>query len=497
MPQKQKGKNFLIDTSVILDSPQHIISLYQNGENNIYISDVILMELNKKKDEGGTEIGFFAREFITALDEGTKVVSKNKSRRIEKKKKENHKQYQKTSITGDTVQEFECIMSGALDGITINVIHRDKYKQPNVINDMKILEIAKDYSLDVITNDIALKIIALSRSIHAESMKRGSVDAPENITFRVKKKYENGLLEQMLKHMNDPTHEDYVKTWTQIDLIETKEGSETGIRSYYVKLPSGISKVEEGEFKRFTVKPLNVEQKSYAKMLASNFQVMVATGSTGSGKTLLALQEGLRRVEDPNDPIDGIVYMRNTVTSNDSQAELGFRKGDQDQKLGYFAYPLYGAINFILEQKSKIEKKKGSRKDSQKDFEKDIPIVKESQKNTTVKEDHTESFMKQYNIEIMDIAHARGITINNKFVLFDETQNASNDTMKLIGTRMGKHSRMVLMGDFRQVDHPYLSKNRNALVSLLQVAKKDDMLAAIQLTETIRSEIANWFQEKI
>jgi len=69
--------------------------------------------------------------------------------------------------------------------------------------------------------------------------------------------------------------------------------------------------------------------------------------------------------------------------------------------------------------------------------------------------------------------------------------------LKLIGTRIGKGSKLVLMGDFRQVDHPYLTKNRNALVAMLKKAEEDDSIAAIQLRNTIRSDIANWFQENI
>ncbi len=71
------------------------------------------------------------------------------------------------------------------------------------------------------------------------------------------------------------------------------------------------------------------------------------------------------------------------------------------------------------------------------------------------------------------------------------------ETLKLIGTRVGKGSIIILMGDYRQVDHPYLTKNRNALVKMLQKAKENDKIAAIQLTKTIRSEIASWFQENI
>ena len=108
----------------------------------------------------------------------------------------------------------------------------------------------------------------------------------------------------------------------------------------------------------------------------------------------------------------------------------------------------------------------------------------------------TEYFMKKHNISIIDIAHARGITISRKFVIFDEVQNASNATVKLIGTRMGEESRIVFLGDLKQIDHPYLSRNRNGLATLLKIASSDDYIAAINLKQTIRSEIAGWFEDR-
>ena len=60
---------------------------------------------------------------------------------------------------------------------------------------------------------------------------------------------------------------------------------------------------------------------------------------------------------------------------------------------------------------------------------------------------------------------------------------------------MGEDSRIVFLGDPAQIDHPYLSKYRNGLVTLLNKAKNSDFLAGITLKQTIRSEIAAWFED--
>ncbi len=173
--------------------------------------------------------------------------------------------------------------------------------------------------------------------------------------------------------------------------------------------------------------------------------------------------------------------MRNTITANDKEAELGFRKGDENQKLNYFMYPLFSTINFMI---TKMQKESLAKR-----------IEYKGDANSFESREATEYFLQKHNIEVMDIAHARGVSIAKKFVIFDEAQNASNATIKLIGTRIAEDSRIVFLGDPAQIDHPYLSKYRNGLVSLLKKAKQDDFLAGIVLKHTIRSEIAGWLEE--
>lgn len=142
-------------------------------------------------------------------------------------------------------------------------------------------------------------------------------------------------------------------------------------------------------------------------------------------------------------------------------------------------YPLFSAINFTIDklQQNSLAKR----------------IEYKGETKSIQKEQATEYFLQKHNIEVIDIAHARGITLANKFIIFDEVQNASNATIKLIGTRVGEGSKIVFLGDWAQIDHPYLSKFRNGALSLLQRALNDDKIAAMQLRQTIRSDIAKWF----
>lgn len=475
MAKKKALKNYLLDTSIILDDPENIEHIYQKGQNKVFITNVVLSELNKKK-ELHNETGFFAREFFRMING------------------ENGREIKKDTIFKDMVVEEtdhlrEMYLKTGISTIPIYVIYRQNYKTKGLdhgLNDAKIVEIARDYKLKLLTNDIALKVQALAENIEAESLRRDRVENPEEIDFfsriSVPKDYDFSKLNKR-KTFGE------LKDWSAIEIDEEdKQENEkylTGKKYFGLKIDGKFEDVDLDDLINTTkpyIRPINLEQKIYYSMLIHpQNKITVCTGSTGSGKTLIALQAGVWLVKQGL--VDGIVYIRNTVTSSDRESELGFRKGDEHTKLNYFMYPLYSAINFTIEKmrKESINKR----------------IEYAGDVNTVQRQAATELFMNRHNIEVYDIAHARGITIAKKFVIFDEVQNASNATVKLIGTRIGEDSRIVFLGDWAQIDHPYLSKFRNGLVTMLKKAKDDDFVAGIQLRHTIRSEVAGWFQQNL
>lgn len=499
-------KSYLIDTSVILDDPQNLIYLYQNAKNTLFTSDIVLDELDKKKTS--SEVGFFAREFFrNIIDEGesTKgLASQNPPIKTTNKAKSQN--LTKTDfdkilpLEGDffRVAHYEVRATSSISRanaktttIPLIIIFRQNYQTKSLeygLNDARIAEIAKDYNLILLTNDISLKIRCLARNIKAESLFRDRVENPSDIDFWHKfllhKDADIATLEKSKEFKS-------LSQWSliQIDEQDNTDSSLylTGKKRFGIKVGSSSSgRFEELELDALIkeanpyITPMNLEQKMLFAMLIHKQNIAtIATGSTGSGKTLIALQAGIYLQKEGI--VDGIIYLRNTVTASDKEAELGFRKGDEEQKLGYFMYPLYSAINFTIDSLQST---------SMKNY-----IEYRGDVNTIHKEDATEYFLKKHNIQVVDIAHARGITIRKKFVIFDEVQNASNATIKLIGTRLGEDSKIVFLGDWAQIDHPYLSKFRNGAVSLLQKALSEDIIAGIQLRQTIRSSVAQWFGE--
>ncbi|MDE6886677.1 MAG: PhoH family protein [Helicobacteraceae bacterium] len=461
-------KRYLLDTSIILDDIENLIYIYQNGENEIYISEVVLDELDKKKDLQN-ELGYFSREFFRGINSDEEVKKKSSGKGSDV--------IYKTNFKNKDI-EFK-----------IFIIYREKYKIQHLdygLNDSRILEIAKDYNLILLTNDISLKIKSISQGVKAQSIFRNRVENPSDIDFLFKFSLHKDL---EIKKIEQTSEFKALKNWSMIELLEEDNTDSslylTGKKRFGFKIDD---KFEEQNLDSIIeenapyIRPINLEQKLlYSMLIHPKNKVSIVTGSTGSGKTLISLQAGITLVK--KGLVDGIIYMRNTITSNDKEAELGFRKGDESQKLGYFMYPLYSAINFTIDklQESSIAK--------QIEYIGDV--------NTIEKKNATEYFIKKHNIEIMDIAHARGVSIGRKFVIFDEAQNASDATIKLIGTRIAQDCKIVFLGDWKQIDHPYLSKFRNGAVSLLQKAQTSNFLSGIQLKHTIRSDIAQWFEENM
>jgi PhoH-like ATPase len=486
-PIADTQKCYLLDTSVILDDPTNILRISQENTNAVVITNIVLGELNSKKDDIRSEAGYMAREFFRLADVafGEPIAAVELPECVRDTldtKLCQHDRYYRLDLNFD-----RSLHGGEEILIELIIVHRENYRVANSftetkgLNDAKIAEIADDYDLILLTNDMSFRIAAEIQGIPTQHIRNSSVEDPDKIDFSYTYTYSDTP-----QHPTDVEHHNFNQlTFVQNALSSTNEMYETGIQRHAFSVNNNL---EWCDFdKRFgehfndqLVRPINVEQKFYFAMMThpQNYVTVVA-GSTGSGKTLVALQAGLELVSEGI--VEGIVYARNTVTSNDQQAELGFRKGDEDQKMGFFMYPLYSAVNFTIEHQTKRSI--------------DARVEYTGNTNSVKRENATESFMKKYNIEVMDIAHMRGTTISRKFVIIDEAQNMTNATLKLIGTRMGDETRLVIMGDSGQIDHPFLSKRRNALVTLLNKAQHSDFVAGIQLRHTIRSEVANWFDK--
>jgi phosphate starvation-inducible PhoH-like protein len=158
------------------------------------------------------------------------------------------------------------------------------------------------------------------------------------------------------------------------------------------------------------VRPQSPNQSALMAAITSH-SLTVALGPAGTGKTYLAITAAVEALEAGT--VGRIVLTRPAVEAGES---LGFLPGDLQDKLAPYLRPLYDALN---------ERIGGKR---------------------------VRALMTEGAIEIAPIAYMRGRTLNNAFVVIDEAQNCTYGQIKMLLTRLGWHSTMVLTGDPDQSD---------------------------------------------
>ncbi|HOI83902.1 MAG TPA: PhoH family protein, partial [Campylobacterales bacterium] len=317
-------KTYIVDTSVILDDAANIFALSQEGSNKVVIPETVLDEIDAKKSGFG-DINFQAREFNRIMDEAV-VLGES----------------EEASKDGQTLR----IVYVKVGDCTFDLVSKSSYKTlinhdaPNIINDRKILEIASHYEeSEVVTNDIAMKLRALSMGLKSQPFKTNRIDDIEKLEFI--ERIDIKLAQKEFIESSNPS--DYgleLSHFTNIEFVVEETGEH--ILAFYK--PTGFHIIDEDEIRKLVVKPKNKEQLFFLNMLIDpDVPIVVCAGVTGSGKNLLAMQGAVKSFQEES--ADEIKYCRNTVTAGDTAAQLGFLKGDEAAKLGVFTYPLYDAIS--------------------------------------------------------------------------------------------------------------------------------------------------------
>ncbi|TRW49424.1 PhoH family protein [Aliidiomarina halalkaliphila] len=164
--------------------------------------------------------------------------------------------------------------------------------------------------------------------------------------------------------------------------------------------------------KRGLIKPRNRNQQEYVRAILTN-DINFGIGPAGTGKTYLAVAAAVDALE--RQEIRRILLTRPAVEAGE---KLGFLPGDLAQKVDPYLRPLYDALFEML------------------GFEK------------------VEKLLERNVIEIAPLAYMRGRTLNDAFILLDESQNTTQEQMKMFLTRIGFNSKAVITGDITQIDLP-------------------------------------------
>jgi len=194
------------------------------------------------------------------------------------------------------------------------------------------------------------------------------------------------------------------------------QGIEITKETLYLCIKDSELKVMEKEIKIKTPKksiiPRGNNQRSYIESINKN-DINFGIGPAGTGKTYLAVASAVDALL--KEKVDRIILMRPAVEAGE---KLGFLPGDLSQKVDPYLRPLYDALYEMLG----IER--------------------------------TEKYLEKGIVEIAPLAYMRGRTLNNSFIIVDESQNTTKEQMKMILTRMGFGSYLLINGDLTQIDLP-------------------------------------------
>ena len=198
------------------------------------------------------------------------------------------------------------------------------------------------------------------------------------------------------------------------------------------------------------VRPITPTQADYLSLIESR-NVTIAAGPAGTGKTYLACVRAVEFLKEQK--ITKIIITRPALSA--ASENLGFLPGSLENKLDPFLRPCLQVFAERLGQQ-KVKK-----------------------------------YLQEGVIEFVSFAHMRGRTFHNAFIIADEVQNVSVDGMKMLLTRIGFNSKMVLCGDVTQSDLP--ADQKNGLADALERFEGLERVGIAQFSDkdVVRSEVVS------
>src|SRR4051812_17975898 len=206
-----------------------------------------------------------------------------------------------------------------------------------------------------------------------------------------------------------------------------------------VSLRALVRSGKQRNFGKKILAPKTVNQRRYLEAIERN-DLVFGIGPAGTGKTYLAVAMAVSALI--NKQVARIILTRPAVEAGE---RLGFLPGTLQEKVDPYLRPLYDALYDMLESE-KVEK-----------------------------------LLERNTIEIAPIAFMRGRTLNDSFIILDEAQNSTPEQMKMVLTRQGFNSKMVVNGDVTQIDLP--GGKRSGLLDAVDVLRGVEGISFIHFDE--------------
>ena len=212
---------------------------------------------------------------------------------------------------------------------------------------------------------------------------------------------------------------------------------------------SKLCKVKYEDLKH--IQPKNFNQRKFFELYDKQSSAILLHGVAGTGKTYIAMYKALEEALDPSTDYERVIIVRSAVPSRD----IGHLPGDEKEKTEVYTLPYVEISDDLF--------------------------------------NHIQPFQRlqeQKNVQFMITSFVRGITLDNSIVIVDECQNMTDMELNSIMTRIGRNSKIIFCGDFRQTDL-YKKNDMSGLQKFLAIADMMPSFKTIEFTvdDIVRSKL--------
>lgn len=324
-------------------------------------------------------------------------------------------------------------------------------------NDNYILGVAKKMAETepdtiLVTKDVNLRIKAASFGINAEDYRRDYVEScsiGNIVKLTVDSEIVDGLFKKKVRGVEADFLDDNLRKENQCFILRDANCQKSVLARY-----NGGSVVAIKEYNRvYDIRARNCEQKFALDMLGDdNLDCVIISGCGGSGKSLLTMASGMESLDTGT--YDRMVMTKIIKSIGDS---IGLLPGSKDEKLAGWFGAFFDNLELLL------------------------------RKNKVVR---VQDLIDKGKIELESLEFLRGRSIMNRYVVVDEVQNCEPDYLKTIVSRIGSGSKLVMLGDPSQIDHPMLSEKNNGLTYAMEKLSDCKNVGILQLHKSERSALA-------
>ncbi|TKJ94274.1 hypothetical protein PaeCFBP13512_01890 [Paenibacillus sp. CFBP13512] len=438
-------KIFVLDTNVLLHDPNAIFAF---EENDVIIPAVVLEEIDSKK-RNADEIGRNARSISRSLDA-----------------------LRESGYLHDGVH----LENGGTLRVELN--HRSFAKVQDMFgeisNDNRILAVALNYELEeqekeqnqearsqvvLVSKDVLVRVKADVLGVNTEDyLSDRTADPNEMYTGYTTLTVHPAVIDEFYSNRYLPIQSLNIKHSFYANGFVILKDELGSAKSALLKVNADSTKLEPLFLSNdpiWGIAARNAQQRMALELLLNDdIPLVTITGKAGTGKTLLALAAALSKVEDEQ-KYKKLLIARPVVPMG---KDIGYLPGEKDEKLRPWMQPIYDNLEFLFDTK-----KAG-----------DIDKI----------------LMGLGSIQVEALTYIRGRSIPGQFIIIDEAQNLSRHEVKTIVSRVGEGSKIVLVGDPDQIDHPYLDSISNGLTHVVEHFKQEGISGHITLEKGERSKLA-------